>query len=221
VAAAAVVPISFLLAALGMLIRARFPDIAAEAALPTAVSQLVPAGLAGLIVTGFLAAIMSSADTTLISASTILSLNVFGAGRDLSRERQLRLTRLALVAVGAAAWAIAGLERGIISALLLGYTVFVGGVVFPTLAGFLKGRARVTPRVAMTAVIVGGTTAVLGAIQDGALLASVLGDGDATLAWLLGPRYPALLPVLLSLGILVLGTASGRMFAKRIREVGE
>lgn len=212
-AAAAVVPISFLLAGLGVLIRAGFPGIAAEAALPTAVSQLVPAGLAGLIVAGFLAAVMSSADTTLISASTILSLNVFGAGGNLSREQQLRLTRLALIGVGVAAWAIAGLERGIISALLLGYTVFVGGVVFPTLASFLRGRARVAPRVAMAAVIVGGTTAALGAIRDGALLRAILGQGDGTLVRLLGPRYPAILPVLLSLGILVLGTALVRILS--------
>jgi SSS family solute:Na+ symporter len=220
-AAAAVVPISFLLAVLGMLIRARFPAIAAESALPTAVSQLVPAGLAGLVVAGFLAAVMSSADTTLISASTILSLNVFGAGDGLSRERQLRLTRLALVGVGGAAWAIAGLERGIITALLLGYTVFVGGVVFPTLASFLRGRARVTPRVAMAAVIVGGATAVLGAVQDGAVVAAVLGNGDGLLTRLLGPRYPAILPVLLSLGILVLGTFTERVLSGRNRGGGE
>lgn len=207
-AAAAVVPISFLLAVLGLAIRAGFPEIAAEMALPTAVSRLVPVGLAGLIVAGFLAAIMSSADTTLISASTILSLNVFGATGNLTRERQLRLTRLALIGVGGAAWAIAGFERGIISALLLGYTVFVGGVVFPTLASFLRGRARVAPRVAMAAVIVGGTTAVTGAIRDGAVLKAVLGQGgDGLMAGALGPRYPAILPVLLSLAILVFGTA--------------
>jgi SSS family solute:Na+ symporter len=220
-AAAAVVPISFLLAVLGVLIRARFPDIAAEAALPTAVTQLVPAGLAGLIVAGFLGAIMSSADTTLVSASTILSLNVFGAGSKLSQEQKLRLTRLSLVAVGAAAWAIAGFERGIISALLLGYTVFVGGVVFPTLASFMRGRARVTPLVAMTAVIVGGTTAVLGAIRDGVVLATMLGKGDGWLVQLLGPRYPAILPVLLSLGILVLGTTANWLSSNRDRGVGE
>jgi len=206
-AAAAVVPVSFLLAVLGMLIRAEFPGIAAEAALPTAVVQLVPAGLTGLIVAGFLGAIMSSADTTLVSASTILSLNVFGAVGKLSEEQQLRMTRLCLVAVGAAAWAIAGFERGIISALLLGYTVFVGGVVFPTLASFVRGRARVKPQVAMTAVIVGGSTAVLGAFGGGVVLTTMLGEGDGLLFRLLGPRYPAILPLLLSLGILVIGTA--------------
>lgn len=221
VGAAAVVPISFLLALLGMLIRARFPAIAPESALPTAVGQLVPAGLAGVVVAGFLAAVMSSADTTLISASTILSLNVFGAGNRLSRERQLRLTRVALVGVGAAAWAIAGFERGIISALLLGYTVFVGGVVFPTLATFLRGRVRITPSVAMTAVIVGGMTAVLGAVKDGAALAAALGPGDGLLIRLLGPRYPALLPVLLSLGILTFGTALGRAISGRTPAAGE
>lgn len=221
VGAAVIVPISFLLAVVGMLIRARFPAVAPESALPTAVAQLAPSGLAGLVVAGFLAAVMSSADTTLISASMILSLNVFGAGESLSRERQLRLTRLALVGVGGAAWAIAGFERGIISALLLGYTVFVGGVVLPTLASFLGGRARVTARVAMTAVIVGGSTAVLGAIRDGAVLKAMLGRGDGLLAGILGPRYPALVPVLLSLGILVLGTVAVRLFSRRYPGIGE
>jgi SSS family solute:Na+ symporter len=219
VAAALVVPISFLLAVLGMLIRARFPDVAAEAALPTAVTQLVPAGLAGLIVAGFLGAIMSSADTTLVSASTILSLNVFGAGSKLSQEQKLRLTRRALVAVGAAAWAIAGFERGIISALLLGYTVFVGGVVLPTLASFSRGRARISPSIAMTAVIVGGTTAVLGAIRGGAVLTALLGKGDVLMIQMLGPRYPAILPVLLSMAILVLGAALGSGNSNRNRRI--
>jgi SSS family solute:Na+ symporter len=204
--AAIVVPVSFLLAGLGLLLRARFPGLAPEAALPAAVGELVPAGLAGLIAAGFLAAIMSSADTTLISASTILSLNVFGGS--LPQARQLKFTRLALVAVGLAAWAIASFERGIIAALLMAYTVFVGGVVLPTLASFWRERLGITPRVAMAAVIAGGTTAALGAIRGGALLQAAIGEaGHRTLAAILGERYPAILPVVLSFVILSAGAA--------------
>ena len=201
-----VVPISFLLAGLGLLIRGRLPGIAPEAALPIALGELVPVGLAGLIVAGFLAAIMSSADTTLISASTILALNVFGARGNLTRAQELKLTRLSLLGVGLAAWAIASFERGIISALLLGYTIFVGGVVFPTLASFWRDRLGVTPRIAMAAVIVGGTTAGLGAIRGGELLKAAIGrSGDELLNGILGGRYPAILPVVLSVVILLLG----------------
>ncbi len=65
----------------------------------------------------------------------------------------------------------------------------------------------------MAAVVVGGTVAVLGAIRDGAMLTAVLGQGDGLLVRLLGPRYPAILPVLLSLVILVVGTALARTFS--------
>jgi len=37
------------------------------------------------------------------------------------------------------------------------------------------------------------------------------GEGDGLLAGALGPRYPAILPVLLSLAILVVGTGLSRL----------
>lgn len=216
-ASAAIVPISFLLAALGVLIRARFPGLEPEAAFPTAVGQLVPVGLTGLIVAGFLAAIMSSADTTLISASTILSLNVVGARGRPSEAQLLRMTRLALLAVGIVAWMIASLEQGIIAALLLGYTVFVGGVVLPTLASFWRERLRITPPVAMAAVIVGGSAALLGALRNGELMRALVGSGgDRVLQQMMGARYPAILPVVLCLAVLALGAAANRLLGKAV-----
>jgi SSS family solute:Na+ symporter len=204
VAAAVVVPVSFLLALIGLAIRAQFPALAAEAALPHAVNEMIPIGLKGLVVAGFLAAIMSSADTTLISASTILSLNVVSRVRALTEQQQLRVTKGALVAIGAAATWIALYQQGIISSLLLGYTVFVGGVVVPTLASFTKERLKITPSGAMWAILVGGSFAVLGAVGNGRYLrAIVTPTGDGYLAQILGPQYPAILPVLLSLVVLI------------------
>ncbi|MCK5650752.1 MAG: hypothetical protein KAJ42_05230, partial [Gemmatimonadetes bacterium] len=131
---------------------------------------------------GVLGAIMSSADTTLISASTILSLNVVSpisarwreGGESPSPQQQLRLTRIFVVVVGAVAWMIASLQGGIISSLLLAYTVFVGGVVLPTLASFWKDRLGVTAAGAMWAVIVGGGAAILGEIRGGGAGASLI-----------------------------------------------
>jgi len=222
-AAAVVVVLSLLLALLGVLIRARFPGLRPEAALPEAVVALAPGGLKGFIVAGLLGAVMSSADTTLVSAATILSRNVVapltgggGGGRGpegRAAERELSLTRVFVVVVGAAAWGIAAFHEEIIASLLLAYTVFVGGVVLPTLAGFWRERLGVKPAGALWAVVLGGACALLGSAGGGALPARVLGPrGTALLEGLLGPGWPSLLPLLVS-ALALLGV--GRWAAAR------
>ena len=203
-AALAVIPLSFLLALFGVVARVRFAGIPAETALPETISVLIPVGLKGLVVAGFLGAIMSSADTCLISASTILTLNVIGPLRKASKEEHLRVTRGALLVVGFAAWIIASLQQGIISSLLLGYTVFVGGVVFPTLASFCRERLKITSTGAIWAIVVGGTTAILGKIDGGGVVKTVLTSGGETFfQHLLGPQYLSILPIILSLAVMV------------------
>ena len=199
-----VIPLSFLLVFFGLLASAKFPGIPAEAALPKTVSVLIPIGLKGLIVAGFLGAIMSSADTCLISASTILTLNVVRPIYRGEDEKHLKITRGTVVLLGAVAWFIAGQQKGIISSLLLGYTVFVGGVVMPTLATFFRKGLRVTPRGALWAIIVGGGTAMLGKIQGGVILKNVISShGQAFLELALGPYYLSILPVVLSVLVML------------------
>jgi SSS family solute:Na+ symporter len=203
-AAVTVIPLSFFLAFFGVLARAKFSAIPAEAALPQTITVLIPAGLKGFIVAGFLGAIMSSADTCLISASTIVSLNVIGPLLPSSREKHLSATKGALLVLGVIAWFIASLQQEIIASLLLGYTVFVGGVVFPTLATFWQERIGVTPTAALWAIVIGGSTAVLGKIQAGAVMKAFLGHGGASFfSRLFGPEYLSILPVVLSLAAML------------------
>jgi SSS family solute:Na+ symporter len=203
-ASAAVIPLSFLLALLGLSIHALLPGLTPESALPSAVAALAPVGIKGLIVVGLLGAIMSSADTTLISASTILSLNVVSPVLALKKEAELRVTRGFVVILGAVGWAIAAFQQEIIASLLLAYTVFVGGVVLPTLAAFWKERLGVTSPAALWAVLVGGSVAFLGELQDGILFRFVLGDrGTVTLASVLGPEYGRIFPLVLSVLVLL------------------
>jgi SSS family solute:Na+ symporter len=203
-AAVLVIPLAFLLAFFGLLACARFPGIAPEAALPETLGRLIPVGLKGFIVAGFLGAIMSSADTCLISAATILSLNVMGPFWRLSRGEQLKLTRAAVLAIGLAAWLIAGRQQGIIASLLLGYTVFVGGVVLPTLATFCHHWLKITSSGALWAIVVGGGTAILGKIHGGAPMKAILTkSGAALIRLLIGPQYLSILPIILCLVVMV------------------
>jgi SSS family solute:Na+ symporter len=213
-AAVLVIPLSLLLALLGLMIHAYQPGLAPESALPTALAELAPVGLRGLIVAGLLGAIMSSADTTLVSASTILSLNVVTPLSDrrepgrLQPGSQLRLTRAFVVVLGGVAWLMAASQGGIIASLLMAYTVFVGGVVLPTLASFWRERLGITSSAALGSVLLGGGTAILAELGDGAVLEALLGEaGTAFLAAVLGPEYGSLLAVLVS--FLALSVVSG------------
>jgi SSS family solute:Na+ symporter len=204
VAAAAVIPLSFFLALFGVLARAKFPGIAPEAVLPKTLDVVVPVGLKAFIVAGFLGTIMSSADTCLISASTILSLNVIAPFWRVPKGHQLKITKAALVIVGGAAWLIASQKQGIIASLLLGYTVFVGGVVFPIFATFFQRQLRITSTGALWAIILGGSTAILGKIHGGVPMKAVLTIGGcAFLESVLGPKYLSILPIILCVAVLM------------------
>jgi SSS family solute:Na+ symporter len=219
-AAAIVIPLALLLAFFGVLARGRFPGIPPEAALPHTLNALIPPGLKGVITAGFLGAIMSSADTCLLSAATILTLNVIDPVLRLSQPGRLMLTRILVLFLGAAACLVASRQREIIASLLLGYTVFVGGVVLPTLAAFLKPRLHVTSAGAFWAVVVGGGAALLAKIHGGAPLQALLPhQTQLWLAKLLGPRYPSLLPIVLCLfvmlGVSYVGKSDQRTIAWR------
>jgi len=206
-----IIPLAFLLAFFGVLARAKFPGIPPESALPQTLNMLIPVGLKGLIVAGFLGAIMSSADTCLISASTILTLNVIRPISGAKQEQHHNITRGMVIILGAVAWYIASQQKGIISSLLLGYTVFVGGVVCPTLATFYQKGLKITPNGALWAVIIGGGTAILGRVQGGAVLKAILTvKGQAFLDLILGSHYMSILPIILSV-LIMLGLGVSRM----------
>jgi len=203
-AALIVIPLSFLLAFFGLLARAKFPGIPAESALPQTLNGLIPFGIKGLIAAGFLGAIMSSADTCLISASTILTLNVIRPFHTASQESHLKITKVAVLVVGLMAWLIASQQKGIISSLLLGYTVFVGGVVFPTLGTFFQNRIKITSWGALGAIVIGGGSAILGKLSGGVIMKALLTrHGQELLHPVLGSHYLSILPIVLSLLVLI------------------
>lgn len=162
IAAVLLIPLAFAITMLGVCARALFPSISPEEAIPALMAQLLAPQSRGLVTAALLAAFMSSADTTLMTATSILTLDIFRPLRpDTSDADLLRISRLAASLIGVAALAVAITSPGIIASLMMAYTVFTGGLLVPILAGFHRERLGLTNRAALVALFGGGATAIM------------------------------------------------------------
>ncbi len=175
------IPLAFAITFIGMGAAALFPEISPEQAFPMVIKEVFSPLLGGIVLAALLCAVMSSADTTLLSASTILMVDIVGWLRpSLSPSKILPRSRWAIVLLGICSLVVALALKGVISALLFAYTVYTGGVILPVIAGFFKNRLKVTSSGALAALIGGGVAGLISkllAIQYldlGALLLSAL-----------------------------------------------
>ncbi len=160
-AALITIPVAFIIVLIGMGAKVLFPGITSEQAFPTIIKDILPIGATGLVIAALLAAVMSSADTCLLTTSTILSADIYKrAFPNVSERKTLTVTRIAVIIIGALALLVAIRLGGIINSLLLAYTVFTSGVVLPVVAGFYKDKLKVNSIGAITAIIAGGGTAL-------------------------------------------------------------
>ncbi|MFQ6616579.1 MAG: sodium:solute symporter [Fidelibacterota bacterium] len=103
------IPVIFIMVLPGTFARVLYPDLPrADMAFPRLMFDLLPVGFRGLIMAGFLAAIMSSIDSTLNSGSTLLTMDFFRKLRPKTTPRGLMWAGRAFTAlfmVLAAVWA--------------------------------------------------------------------------------------------------------------------
>jgi len=176
-----IIPFALGITVIGMGAAALFPEIASEQAFPTVIKEVLPPLLGGVVLAALLCAVMSSADTCLLTASTILTVDIIKPLRpSLNEARILSLSRWGIVVLGLLSLVVAWRLGNIISALFFAYTVYTAGVILPVLAGFYKNKLKVTPAGALAAIVGGGSVALVSKILDikyldlGALLISAL-----------------------------------------------
>jgi len=113
-------------------------------ALPTVLSTSLPPILMAVVLASLVAVIMSSADSILLTAGTVISRDLIGRFTSMTNDRsQLLVSRISILFIGLLGLALALLFDDIITILKLGYTLFVGGLVIPILAGFYKNRLNI------------------------------------------------------------------------------
>ncbi len=157
---------AFIIALIGMAARVLYPDIPAEQAFPQIVMGTLSPGLRGIFLAALVAALMSSADTCLLSQSVILTEDVFKRFRPIDERKTLLLTRLSIIMLGLVALGLAIALKGVISSLLFAYTIFTCGLVVPVIAGFYREKLKVTSQGALAALVGGGVLGLLGRIPS-------------------------------------------------------
>jgi len=159
-----IVPVAVFVTLAGMSARLLYPEIPAEAALPALAMRALPPWLSALTIIALLSAFLSSADTTLLTMSAIITVDFLGK----RQSKNLLVPRLSVLGCGVTAVLVGIFSGGIIRALLFGYTVFAGGLFVPILAGLL-GKPLRTP-FALGAAIFGGLCALTGKLLESDLL---------------------------------------------------
>jgi SSS family solute:Na+ symporter len=162
-----IIPFAFGITLIGMGASALFPQISPEQAFPTVINEVLPPFVGALVLAALLCAVMSSADTCLLTASTILTVDIVGRFKpSLSQKEIISFSRWGIVVLGILSLLLALTLQGVISALLFAYTVYTCGLILPVIAGFYKSKLKVTSMGALVAIIGGGAVALISKLFD-------------------------------------------------------
>lgn len=154
IVAVALIPVSVILVFLGI-----FSGYSGETEIVRFASGILPGWFYGLFLAALLSAVMSSADTTLLTSSLILSELI---NQNLEGSRSLAITRVLIVTLGILSILISLFVTSILQSLLLALTFFSGAFVLPMLAGLLN--IPVVRKQVMIAIVSGGFIALAGKI---------------------------------------------------------
>jgi SSS family solute:Na+ symporter len=161
-AALLIIPFALAITIIGMGASALFPDIAPNQAFPMVIKEVLSPIWGSIVLAALLCAFMSSADTCLMTASTILSVDIVGRFKpSLNQSQIISISRWGIVALGIASLVLALYLADIVTAILFAFTVYTAGLILPVLVGFYKNKLKVTPAGALAAIIGGGGVALV------------------------------------------------------------
>ena len=126
-------------ALLGMIALVVFPTLQnPDLALPRLVLETVPAGLSGLILAGFISAMMSTADSALLASSTLFTNDIYRRfiNPNADERTYTQVSRIGIIVLGVGMIGAAILIGDVVNALTLAYNLLTGAIFVPLMAAF-------------------------------------------------------------------------------------
>jgi SSS family solute:Na+ symporter len=159
--ASVLIPFAFVLTYLGVIAGENLPadELQGSVALIELIDFYLPGWAVGLMAAALLSAMLSSADTTILSAAIILSELT---KKDIDNRTSLNLTRIFIGLIGLVSMLIALKITSIIGMLLLALAVYSGAFIVPLIAAL--SNMKVNKKMGVPAMITGGAVALTGKI---------------------------------------------------------
>lgn len=127
-----------------------------EMGLPVLLSQILPAGILGLMMSAYFSAVLSTVDSCLMAASGNLSTDLLGRYfKNKSHKIEIRISQLLTFLIGVLAILIAWQMTEVLSLMLYSYAFMVSGLLVPLIAGLFFGENK--SNAAISSMVVGGT----------------------------------------------------------------
>ena len=155
-------PLSYILSSLGIHASALIGDRSVDSSLIFLIEEILPKSMAILMYFCLLSAVMSSADTTLLTASSMLTQIFIG---DLKDKRSIGITRSFIIFLGIISIFIALKMQLILASIFLALSIYSGAFIIPTFLGILGYRA--SKKYVILAIFTGGGVALFGKIYGG------------------------------------------------------
>jgi SSS family solute:Na+ symporter len=157
IVASVLIPFAFILSYVGIYAATFYTGMQNSSALVNLANALLPDWASGILVAALISAVLSTASTTLLTASMILS-ELFR--KDINNEQSFRQTKLFIIVIGVLSMIISLKITSIVSALLLALSFYSGAFIIPMAAALFNLPYH--KRFSIAAMISGGTLALTG-----------------------------------------------------------
>lgn len=151
----------------GLIARMLLPDLSdPEMATPMIIIELLPVGIAGIVIAAYIAAVMSTADSVLMGPVAIFTNDIYRKflRPNASEQSIVHVARITTLVLGVLSIGMAYLVPNVLQLILYAYTFGAAGLFFPML-GLLFWK-RTTARGAFWSMLGGGSVAIAWVIFD-------------------------------------------------------
>lgn len=130
-----------------------------ELGLPLLLSNILPIGLMGLMMSAYFSAIMSTADSCLMAASGNFITDIMDYFRPTKESQAIGKSQLITLVIGAVAIALSTVMHSVLDLMLYSYAFMVSGLLVPVLGTLIYKNP--SSLAALLAMIFGGSTTLI------------------------------------------------------------